>query len=138
MLPSSVLGRTVNLHPGQMLDSAPLCLSRGALCGTWVSADTAAKQSVLLNQGLHLYVTLQLPRRLWKDYVVVGPWPRLLLLQARHPTPGVPLVAFTLKPEKLEHGYTEFDVSDRLRQSGWVVPVRTAPFVLQTSSLPVF
>ena len=36
----------------------------------------------------------------------------------------MPLVAFTLKPEKLEHGYTEFDVADRLRQSGWVVPVR--------------
>ena len=39
--------------------------------------------------------------------------------QPRAPETGVPLVAFTLKPEKLEHGYTEFDVADRLRQSGW-------------------
>lgn len=44
--------------------------------------------------------------------------------QPRAPETGVPLVAFTLKPEKLEHGYTEFDIADRLRQAGWVVPVR--------------
>lgn len=36
----------------------------------------------------------------------------------------MPLVAFALKPEKLDHGYTEFDVADRLRQAGWVLPVR--------------
>ena len=38
--------------------------------------------------------------------------------------PGVPLVAFTLKAEKRTHGYNEFDVADRMRQFGWVVPVR--------------
>ena len=42
----------------------------------------------------------------------------------RAPTPGVPLVAFTLKAEKRTHGYNEFDIADRLRQFGWVVPVR--------------
>ena len=36
----------------------------------------------------------------------------------------MPLVAFTLKAEKRTHGYSEFDVADRLRQFGWVVPVR--------------
>ena len=45
-------------------------------------------------------------------------------MQARQPTPGVPLVAFTLKAEKRTHGYNEFDIADRLRQFGWVVPVR--------------
>ena len=48
----------------------------------------------------------------------------LSLLQARPPTPGVPLVAFTMKAHKRTHGYNEFDVADRLRQFGWVVPVR--------------
>jgi hypothetical protein len=54
-----------------------------------------------------------------------GGWPTLgKRAQPRAPEPGVPLVAFALKPEKLDHGYTEFDVADRLRQTGWVVPVR--------------
>lgn len=52
----------------------------------------------------------------------------MLDVQVRAPTPGVPLVAFTLKPEKRTHGYNEFDIADRLRQFGWVVPVRAQTF----------
>lgn len=66
---------------------------------------------------------MHLPWRLWREYVW-GLLLRLLLLQARQPTPGVPLVAFTLKAAKRTHGYNEFDIADRLRQFGWVVPVR--------------
>ena len=83
-------------------------------------------QSVLLmSRGLQCLCLLgqHSPWRLRKDDVR-GPWLRRLLLQARQPTPGVPLVAFTLKAEKRTHGYNEFDIADRLRQFGWVVPVR--------------
>lgn len=58
------------------------------------------------------------------------------LAQPRAPETGVPLVAFTLKPEKLEHGYTEFDVADRLRQSGWVVPVRMVHTYIHAPKVP--
>ena len=56
--------------------------------------------------------------------------------QPRAPEIGVPLVAFTLKPEKLEHGYTEFDVADRLRQAGWVVPVRMVHTYIRAPKVP--
>ena len=56
----------------------------------------------------------------------------VLNAQVRAPTPGVPLVAFTLKAEKRTHGYNEFDIADRLRQFGWVVPVRARTFAPTT------
>ena len=37
----------------------------------------------------------------------------------------LPVFAFTLKPDR-EH-YTVFDVSDRLRQKGWLVPAYSFP-----------
>lgn len=37
----------------------------------------------------------------------------------------LPLATFTLKPEYRLNGYDEFDVADRLRQRGWVVPAYT-------------
>lgn len=54
----------------------------------------------------------------------------------RAPKPGVPLVAFSMKAEKRTHGYNEFDIADRLRQFGWVVPVRACtPFVFQDDEI---
>lgn len=38
---------------------------------------------------------------------------------------GVPLVTFTLKDDKRTHGFDEFDIMDRLRQHGWVLPAYT-------------
>ena len=40
----------------------------------------------------------------------------------RVPTPGVPLVAFSLGDDKRGQGFDEFDVADVLRERGWVVP----------------
>jgi hypothetical protein len=37
----------------------------------------------------------------------------------------LPLATFCLKPEFRQNGYDEFDVADRLRQRGWVVPAYT-------------
>lgn len=44
------------------------------------------------------------------------------VISARAPTPRVPLVAFTLPPSAKAKGYDCFDVADRLRERGWVVP----------------
>ena len=41
------------------------------------------------------------------------------------------MVAFTLKAQKRTHGYSEFDLADRLRQFGWVVPVRLPMLFLE-------
>ena len=40
----------------------------------------------------------------------------------RAPTPGVPLVAFSLPDGRRGQGFDEFDVADVLREHGWVVP----------------
>ncbi len=45
----------------------------------------------------------------------------------------LPVFAFTLKPEV--ENYTVFDVSDRLRQRGWLVPAYTFPENLQDLSV---
>ena len=37
----------------------------------------------------------------------------------------LPLATFSLKHEYRLNGYDEFDVADRLRQRGWVVPAYT-------------
>ncbi|KAK9904949.1 hypothetical protein WJX75_006195 [Coccomyxa subellipsoidea] len=47
------------------------------------------------------------------------------VISARDPTPMLPLATFCLKPEFRQNGYDEFDVADRLRQRGWVVPAYT-------------
>jgi glutamate/tyrosine decarboxylase-like PLP-dependent enzyme len=44
------------------------------------------------------------------------------VVSARAPTPRVPLVAFSLPHQYRARGFDEFDVSDRLRERGWVVP----------------
>ncbi len=44
------------------------------------------------------------------------------IVSARHPTPRVPMVAFTLKAGRRDAGYDEFDLADRLRERGWVLP----------------
>jgi glutamate decarboxylase len=44
------------------------------------------------------------------------------IISARAPTPRVPLVAFALTRAARARGYDEFDVADRLRERGWVVP----------------
>ncbi len=47
------------------------------------------------------------------------------IISARDPVPMLPLATFSLKPEYRMNGYDEFDVADRLRQRGWVVPAYT-------------
>lgn len=49
----------------------------------------------------------------------------LQVISARDPVPMLPLCTFSLKPEHRLNGYDEFDVADRLRQRGWVVPAYT-------------
>ncbi|CAK0787685.1 hypothetical protein CVIRNUC_010907 [Coccomyxa viridis] len=47
------------------------------------------------------------------------------IISARDPVPMLPLATFSLKSEFRLNGYDEFDVADRLRQRGWVVPAYT-------------
>jgi glutamate decarboxylase len=47
------------------------------------------------------------------------------VISARDPVPMLPLCTFSLKPEYRMNGFDEFDVADRLRQRGWVVPAYT-------------
>ena len=49
------------------------------------------------------------------------------VVSPRAPEPGVALVAFRLSPSRRNRGYDEHDVSDGLRERGWIVPAYPLP-----------
>jgi glutamate decarboxylase len=73
------------------------------------------------HEGYHrvMQTAQDVATRLSKGIAEMGPYQLL--------TDGteLPVFAFTLKPEV--ENYTVFDVSDRLRQNGWLVPAYTFP-----------
>ena len=71
------------------------------------------------------------------------------IVSPRAPEPGVALVAFRLSAARRGRGYDEHDVSDGLRERGWIVPAYPlpagtededgiAPLVLRVVSLGFF
>ena len=48
------------------------------------------------------------------------------VLYGGHPHHGIPAVSWKLK-EGIDHGFTLFDLADRLRTRGWLVPAYTMP-----------
>lgn len=49
------------------------------------------------------------------------------IVSPRAPTPGIALVAFRLAASHRNRGYDEHDISDGLRERGWVVPAYPLP-----------
>ena len=49
------------------------------------------------------------------------------VVSPRAPEPGVALVAFRLSASRRRRGYDEHDVSDGLRERGWIVPAYPLP-----------
>lgn len=49
------------------------------------------------------------------------------IVSPRAPTPGVALVAFRLSASRRNRGYDEHDLSDGLRERGWIVPAYPLP-----------
>lgn len=64
-----------------------------------------------------------------QEIAAMGPFE---ILYDGDPANGIPALAWKLR-EGVDHGFTLFDLADRLRVSGWQVPAYTCPRTARTS-----